>query len=132
MFLINFLKSIFKKFVNSFRIVSLIGFLTNKPKDQLLAEAPPASGNWNRLNLEKTWVYFAIVIILVILKFSNGIISNIVYFTSKVNVLNYEGASSPLTIVYKAASAIELISYGFQALGLICLVSLVIYAWKRK
>jgi len=132
MFLINFLKSIFKKLINSFRIPSLIGFLTNKPKAQLLAEAPPAKGNWDRLNLENSWIYFAIVFILVILKFSSGIISTIIYFISKINVLNYEGASSPLTIVYKTTAAIELINYGFQAVSIICLISLVVYAWKRN
>ena len=132
MFLINLLKSIFKRLVNSFRIPSLIGFLTNKPKAQLLAEAPPAKGNWDRLNLENSWVYFAIVFLMILLAFYNKLAGLFINTKSKIDVLNYQGESSPLTIVYKAASAIYLLDYAIQTIAFIFLVSLVIYAWKRK
>lgn len=132
MFLINFLKSIFKRLVNSFRIPSLIGFLTNKPKEQLLAEAPPAKGNWDRLNLENSWVYFAIVFLMILLASYNKLAGLFINTKSKIDVLNYQGEGSPLTIVYKAASVIYLLDYTIQTIAFICLVSLVIYAWKRK
>jgi len=110
----------------------LIGFLTNKPKEQLLAEAPPAKGNWDRLNLENSWVYFAIVFLMILLASYNKLAGFFINTKSKIDVLNYQGEGSPLTIVYKAASVIYLLDYTVQTIAFICLVSLVIYAWKRK
>ncbi len=132
MFLINFLKSIFKRLVNHYRIVSWIGFLTNKPKEQLLAEAPPRKLNWDRWGFEKYWVYFAILVLTILLAFYNKLAGLFINTKSKIDVLNYQGEGSPLTIVYKAASVIYLLDYVVQTIAFICLVSLVIYAWKRK
>lgn len=132
MFLINFLKSIFKRLVNHYRIVSWIGFLTNKPKEQLLAEAPPRKLNWDRWGFEKYWVYFAILVLTMLLSFYNKLAGLFINTKSKIDVLNYQGESSTLAIVYKAASAIYLLDYAIKTIAFICLVSLVIYAWKRK
>jgi len=132
MFLINFLKSIFKRLVNHYRIVSWVGFLTNKPKEQLLAEAPPRKTNWDRLAFEKYWVYYAILVLTILLASYNALATFFINTKSKIDVLNYQGEGSPLTIVYKAASVIYLLDYTVQTIAFICLVSLVIYAWKRK
>lgn len=122
----------FKRLVNHFRIVSWVGFLTNKPKEQLLAEAPPRKTNWDRLAFEKYWVYFAILVLTLLLASYNALATFFINDKSKIDVLNYQGEGSPLTIVYKAASAIYLLDHAIQTIAFICIVSLVIYAWKGK
>ena len=67
-----------------------------------------------------------------LLSFYNKLAGLFINTKSKIDVLNYQGESSTLAIVYKAASAIYLLDYAIKTIAFICLVSLVIYAWKRK
>ncbi len=64
-------KELFKKVVNTYRIPSLIDFIL-KPWKEALANAKPASENWARLGLEKTWQYFVLVIVVLLVFFFKG------------------------------------------------------------
>jgi hypothetical protein len=83
--LFNKIKIAFQKLVNATRIPSLVDVIFKHPNNlnDALAEAPPASNNWVRLGLEKTWFYFVIAIFVVAIYFGRGalifLINNIAY-----------------------------------------------------
>ncbi len=110
--ILNFLKNCFKKLISSFRIPSLVDFIF-KSRKEALANAEPASQNWARLGLEKYWKLFASIFLVIVLAAKSYIISFILTLKSRIDILNYEGSSSPLTIVYKANAAIALIDQVF-------------------
>lgn len=58
-------KELFKKVVNTYRIPSLIDLII-KPWKEALDNAKPASENWNRLGLERTWKYFMLLIVVLL------------------------------------------------------------------
>jgi len=64
-------KELFKKVVNTYRIPSLVDFVFKSWKDAL-TNAKPASENWVRLGLEKTWQYFVLLIVVLLVYFFKG------------------------------------------------------------
>lgn len=69
--LIESAKELFKKVVNTYRIPSLVDFVFKSGKEALNS-AKPASENWIRLGLEKTWQYFVLVIVVLLVYFFKG------------------------------------------------------------
>jgi len=64
-------KELFKKVVNTYRIPSLVDFVFKSWKEAL-GNAKPASENWVRLGLEKTWQYFLLVFVVLLVYFFKG------------------------------------------------------------
>lgn len=85
-------KNLFKKFINSVRIPVLVDFIF-KTKQEALDNAPPASENWIRLGLEKTWIYFAILILVLAVYFGKDAL---IFF---INIASYGILLVPLGVI---------------------------------
>lgn len=120
--MLNIAKTLFRKLVNRFRIPSVIDFIL-KPWKEALANAKPAKTNWSRLGLEKSWELFLSVFLVIFLYAKSILMKFIVDINAKIDTLNYQGSSSPLTIVYKANAVIFFIDQVLTVLA----ISLIIY-----
>jgi hypothetical protein len=87
------IKEIAKNFVNKIRIPSLLSFFISKEgqidpsiKDTL-ATASPASQNWVRLGLEKTWKYFAVLALVLLIYWGKGALQFIIEVASQGSVV---------------------------------------------
>lgn len=126
--MINGLKNLLKKIINSFRIPSLIDFIL-KPWKEAKANAPAASKNWDRLGLEKNWKPFCVLLLVIVLAIKNYIVDFIVNIISKIQILAFKGEGSPLTIVYKANALIYFVDTSIMLVGygLICYLTYLIF-----
>lgn len=59
----NKIKNFLKEKINSIKIPKVVDIIVNKPVDEIIKNAPDAKNNWERLGLNKTWLYFIPVIV---------------------------------------------------------------------
>jgi len=84
-------KELFKKVVNTYRIPSLVDFVFKPTIAEALKDAPPASKNWVRLGLEKTWKYFALVVAVLLIYFFKSSLQFVIEIIAQVGVVSIFG-----------------------------------------
>lgn len=70
--LIGKAKELFKNFINKTRLPSVVDLVFKPTIKEALDNAPVASQNWVRLGLEKSWKYFAILAIGLLIYFGKS------------------------------------------------------------
>lgn len=85
-------KETFKTLINKIRIGRLVDFVF-KSKQEALDSAPPAEGNWVRLGLEKTWMYFVPLALVLAIFFAKN---SLIFF---IEIASYGVALIPLVLI---------------------------------
>lgn len=101
----------------------------NPSWEEIKADAPKE--NWYRLGLDKTWKYFAIVFILVILRYLNAFFAFVKEALYRLDLIMFEGEGSPISILYKGQSVIFYLNNIFFALGIGFLFYLLYLIFKK-
>lgn len=128
--------SIIKKFINSIPMPRLMSFFIsregkiNPTWEEIKKQAPKE--NWERLGLQKRWKYFAIVLIMYLLRFVNDFSSYLVEILYRVDIYFYEGDGSPLGIYYKGLSTVYIINNSLYFVGFSLILYLGYSVWKQE
>lgn len=102
----------------------------NPSWEEIKAEAPKE--NWERLGLQKSWKYFAIALIMYLLRFVNDFSSYLVEILYRIDIYFYDGEGTPLGIYYKGLSTAYIINNSFYFVGFVLVSYLGYLIWKGK
>lgn len=90
--LVNVTKEKIKKWINFIRIPALVNLIF-KSKKEALDSAPKAESNWLRLGLEKTWIYFIPLPVVIAICIGKDALINLI------NIFSYGIAILPLALI---------------------------------
>lgn len=85
--LLGQIKEIFKNFINKTPLPRLVDLIFKPTIAEALKNAPVASENWVRLGLEKTWKYFALLIVVLLVYFFKGSLQFVIEIVAQVGVV---------------------------------------------
>lgn len=86
-------KEIFKTFINKTRLPSLVSLIFKPTIAEALKDAPVASENWVRLGLEKTWKYFALLIVVLLVYFFKNSLQFVIEIVAQVGIVAVFGVA---------------------------------------
>jgi hypothetical protein len=91
--ILNQTKEIFKNFINKTRLPSLVDLIFKPTLAEALKDAPVASENWVRLGLEKTWKYFALLIVVLLVYFFKNSLQFVIEIVAQVGIVAVFGVA---------------------------------------
>ena len=80
-------KELAKNFINKTPLPRLVDLIFKPTIAEALKNAPVASENWVRLGLEKTWKYFALLIVVLLIYFFKGSLQFVIEIVAQFGVV---------------------------------------------
>ena len=128
--ILDIVKLLMRKFVErcwllQFNVFFKAAFTKVSFKDMIAQAKEKAKTSWDDWGIEKRWEYFAIPFVLLLIRTINYVIANFLTLKRDSDVLNYQGESSPLTLIYQANALISSLNIWLMYLGAIIVALLI-------
>ena len=125
-----------KKYLKKLKFPPFLSFFITKSGKinpsfkETMKDAEGSKNVWDRLNLQKTWRYFAVVFVMIFLKHANNLAAFIIKLIYQFNVLVFNGDGTP--IVYRQKALLFYTNNIFYFLGVVALGYLLVTIIKKK